>query len=279
MVLEQEDVKKIIDFVKKEPVTVQDISRYIGRSWVTTDSYLQKIKERTGLIDIKTFRKGTQAALKIVFYSGSGASSFDEVKDVLFQEVRAGRIKQDFDFMDIYQFVPNKKKRAFTEEYLNEENSKNPQIISLFRQEKNTIYCFSGNLSFINMKEKNQSILQVMEELAKKKIMFKIICRVNLASISNLSKISKLNAKYPDCFEVRHCHQPLRGFIIDDKIARFKDEEEQKKYKKGELHKNTRIVYEVFDDEWVSWLQKVFWNLFRTSLDYQSRVKELKKLF
>ncbi len=279
MALKESDIKSIIKYVKKEPRTVQDISRLIKKSWVTTDSYLKQIKENTGLIDIKTFRKGTQAALKIVSYNQADAPIYDEVRDSLFNQIRNSKTKQDFDFMDLYQFVPDNKKRTFTEEYKEEEISKKQQIISLFRQAKNQVYCFSGNLSFINMKEKNTKIFSVIEELAKRKVVFKILCRVNVASLSNLNKLSKLIVKYPSSFEIRHCYQPLRGFIIDDKIARFKREEQLKTYKKGELHKNIRIFYEIYDTDWISWLQKVFWNLFRSSLEYNERLKELQKIF
>lgn len=279
MVLKESDIKSIIKYVKKEPRTVQDVSRLIKKSWVTTDSYLKQIKENTGLIDIKTFRKGTQAALKIVSYNQADAPIYDEVRDGLFNQIRNSKTKQDFDFMDLYQFVPDNKKRTFTEEYKEEEISKKQQIISMFRQAKNQVYCFSGNLSFINMKEKNTKIFSVIEELAKRKVVFKILCRVNVASLSNLNKLSKLIVKYPGSFEIRHCYQPLRGFIIDDQIARFKREEQSKTYKKGELHKNIRIFYEIYDTDWISWLQKVFWNLFRSSLEYNERLKELQKIF
>jgi len=279
MALKDQEIKIILDYVKKEPHTVQDISRLIKRSWVTTDSYLKQVKEKTGLIDIKTFRKGTQAALKIVFYCHADVALSDEIKESLFHRVKSSQFKQEFDFMDVYQFVPDNKKKAYSEEYNDEEISRNPRLIELFSQAKHTVYCFSGNLSFINMKEKNKPILSIIEEMAKRKVVFKIICRVNVASLTNLNKLSKLIEKYPASFEIRHHYQPLRGFIIDDKIARFKNEEPIQKYKKGELQKSTRIWYEIRDQEWVEWLQKVFWNLFRSSMDYESRQKELKNIF
>ena len=33
--LDDKGIKQVIDFVKKEPRTVQDVSKLIGRSWVT----------------------------------------------------------------------------------------------------------------------------------------------------------------------------------------------------------------------------------------------------
>jgi len=44
MPLKEQDTKKIIEFVKKEPRTVQEISKFLKRSWVTTNTYLEQIK-------------------------------------------------------------------------------------------------------------------------------------------------------------------------------------------------------------------------------------------
>ena len=44
MVLTQEITDKILKFVKSEPRTVQDVSHFIGKAWVTTDSYLKQVK-------------------------------------------------------------------------------------------------------------------------------------------------------------------------------------------------------------------------------------------
>lgn len=69
MKLGQEEINNITSFVKKEPRTINDVAKFIGKSWVTTNKYLEKIKNMTGLICIKTFRKGTQGALKLVYYN------------------------------------------------------------------------------------------------------------------------------------------------------------------------------------------------------------------
>jgi hypothetical protein len=279
MTLKDSDIKLVIEFVKKEPRTVQDISKLIKRSWVTTDTYLQQIKERTGLIDIKTFRKGTQAALKIVFYSAAENVPSDEIREHLFHKIRFGRRKEDFDFMEIFQFIDESKKKSFIEEYDVESKSEEQNIASLFQQCTSQLYVFSGNLSFINMTEKNVKIMNMIEDMLKRKVLIKILCRVNVASMSNIQKIQEFMIKYPKLIEIHHSYQPLRGFIIDDKIARFKDEEYLSLYKKGELRKNARIFYEFYDSEWIGWLIKVFWALFRSSLDFNKRLKEIETIF
>ena len=53
MGLKQEDIDQIISFVKQEPKTVQDVSKLINRSWVTTNSYLKQIRDNTGLVNIE----------------------------------------------------------------------------------------------------------------------------------------------------------------------------------------------------------------------------------
>ncbi len=276
MVLKESEIKRITNFVKTEPRTVQEISKLIKKSWVTTDSYVKQIKENTGLIGIKNFRKGTKAALKIVYYNHNESLASDDLKEDLFHKIKKGRNKSDFDFMDIFQFIPPKRKQAFTED-LDKENISN--TISFYRKAIRNVYCYSGNLSFINLKEKNKSILSIFKELLERKVNIKVLCRINMASLANLNKLNPLISNYPGLIEIRHCYQPLRGVIIDDSIARFKDEEKISKYRKGELNKNLRIIYEIKDPEWISWLQKVFWNMFRFSIDYDQRIRELKKIF
>jgi predicted transcriptional regulator len=279
MVLNQHEIDKIIKFVKQEPKTVQDISKLIKRSWVTTNSYLQKIKDQTGQINIKTFREGTQGALKIVYFNHKETLVSDEIKEELFNQIRIGKAKTDFDFFEVFQFIPEEEKKAFYEEYDNEDISTNQKLIPLLRKTERTIYFFSGNLSFINLSEDEKNILELIEELLQKKILIKILCRVNIATITNLSKLLPLIQKYPDLIEIKHCYQPLRGFIIDETVARFKNEEALENYKKGELQKNLRIFYEIYNQEWIEWLQRVFWNLFRANIDYNSRLKQFKKFF
>jgi hypothetical protein len=258
--LTEKEIQKIIEFVKKEPRTIQDVSKLIGKSWVTAQTYTLKIKNQTGLLDIKTFRAGTQGALKIVYYNKPDSLKSDELKEVMFNQIKAGRNKNDFDFLEIYQFANNK--NATTKK----------GISNLFYQAKEMIYCFSGNLSVVN----ENGALEAIECAAKRGVQIKILCRINLATVKNLAKLEKIIIKYPN-IEIKHCYHPLRGFIIDNSIARFKTEENS--YKKGELDGISKVFFEIYDEEWVIWLQKVFWNYFRTSLDAKERLKEIKKIF
>lgn len=278
MVLQDKDSKAILSFVKKEPRTIQDIARLLQKSWLTADSYVKQVKERTGLIDIKTFRAGSQGALKLVYYTTPDTLHTNDLREELYSKIKNSRFKGDFDVMELFQFIPGEKKRSFLEVYDQQEVSKNQDIVSLFRGAQRQIFCFSGNLSFINITENQLPLLELIEELLQRKVAFKMLSRINISSMNNLKKLTHLMEKYPGLMEMGHCYQPLRGFIIDDKVARFKSEEEFSAYKSGELPQNTRIFYEIYDPEWIAWLQKVFWNLFRYSIDYSGRLKELKNI-
>ncbi len=276
--LNQEEIDAIVQFVKQEPCTVQDIAKLIKRSWVTADAYLQQIKNNTGLIDIKTFRKGSQGALKIVFFNHADTLTSNDLKARLLEQIKNARTRSDFDFFEIFQFVNDEQKKFFTEEYDDENVSKTQKVIPFLKQAERVVYIFSGNLSLINIREEGVLIRDVLEELAKRRVKIKILCRVNIASLNNIAKLAPVLDKYPDYIEIKHTFQPLRGYIIDDTVARFKNEEVLKNYKRGELNKNTKIFYEMYDKEWIAWLQKVFWDFWRTSIEYRSRAAQLKKL-
>ena len=271
MKLSDKEIKVVIDFVKMQPRTMQEISHLIKKSWVTTDSYVQQIREHTGLVGIKTFRKGTQAALKIVYYEHKDSLMSDGYREMVTLKISSARYKQDFDFMDVYQFVPGKLKRAFSETATKDSLV---DVSKMLQSAERQVYCFSGNLSFASYMKN----LTAIEDLLKRNVMVKIVCRVNQASISNISRFSAMMVRYPGFIEIRHCYQPLRGFIIDDTAAYFKSEERQEAYKLGELDTDTRVRYEIYDPEWVSWLQKLFWGLFRSSIDCTVRLKEMQRI-
>lgn len=275
MVFTESGERKIVDFVKKEPRTVQDVARHIGKSWVTTDTYVNKIKDETGQIDVKVFREHTQGALKIVFYNYSDSIIADTVQERLYYQVKNGRFKQDFDFMDVYQYIPEKEKTRYFVENNKQKTKQDERLEIILKNTEKQLFCFSGNLSFMNTKDFNA--IRLYETLLKRGVFIKIICRMNEASLINISKIQYLLDKYPNNFEIRHCYQPLRGLVSDDKIARFKNEVYSTDYRENELLENVITYYEIQNKDWINWLQKVFWNFFKTSVDYKVRTKELEK--
>ncbi|MBR9678347.1 MAG: hypothetical protein GOU97_03605 [Nanoarchaeota archaeon] len=279
MVLSQDDEDKILVFVKGQPRTIQDIAIFIGKSWLTADSYVKKIKDKTGLINVKKFRGGTRGALKIVYWNYSESIENDDIRKNLFENIKFGKVKTDFDPFDVYQYAPDNKKKSFIEEYKEVLKSEKQGLIPLLRQVEKELYSFSGNISWINMVEKGKGVVDELRDLFERGVRVKVLCRVDVASLKNIDRLKKLCEEVGGgSVEVRHCRQPLRGFVFDDRMARFVDNKFVKDYKEGELRKNVRIFYDIFDEGWVDWLQKVFWELYRHSIPDKKRLEQLSKV-
>jgi hypothetical protein len=213
---------------------------------------------------MKVFRANTQGALKIVFIPTRDSLMFDDIKEDMFHQIKTARRKEDFDFLEIFQFIKDSDKKV---EILKEE-----AVSSFLQKASEQVLFFSGNLSFIKYS------YETFEKLLKRNVSIKILCRINLATLKNLKKIQVLVQKYPNQIEIRHRYHPLRGFVIDGKIARFRVEEKSQDYRNGELDKDLVLAYEVYDKEWVEWLQSTFWYFFRNSVDVEIRLKALKKM-
>jgi hypothetical protein len=279
MVFSKEYQEKILKFVKKEPRTVNDIAKLLGKSWLTVNSYIERINEDTGLINIKTFRGGTRGALKIVYWNYVETIENEDIQKELFERIRLGQKKEDFDPLDVFQFIESGNKKVFAEEYTEVHVSKKQNFVSLLRSAEHEVLCFSGNLSWINVVEGEHKIYDVLKEVAANKVAIKILGRVDIASIKNVDMISKLNSELGrEAIECRHKRHPLRGFVIDNKLVRLKEEKDTASYKKGELERNTRLFYEITDTAWVDWFKKVFWALFRYAVPAERRIKELEMI-
>ena len=232
-----------------------------------------------GLIGIKVFRKGSQAALKLVYPITRNSLVTDDLKADLASQILGTRYEKDFDFMEIFQFIPDGEKKAeyekFSKKYLLEDKT----LLELMRSAEDHIFIFSGNLSIFGVYDDKGNMADVIGNLVGKGVNIKIIARVDIASVSNIKKISHLMLKHPERLEIRHRYQPLRGIIIDGRICRFKNDENIKDYKRGELKYNTRIFYEVHDREWLAWLEKLFWAMYNTGISYADRIKEINGIF
>ncbi len=277
MKLSEDEIKTILERVKETPQTVNDIAHLIDRSWVTTEKYLHELRDTTGLINLKTFREGTQGALKIVYFTPTPFSIGDEVKQSLSQQILAGKQKDDFDFMDVFQFIPENQKHSFTRTIPEEQHMSSVEMVKKLAQKK--LFYFSGNMSFVSTSYPGkESVIDMMEKQLSLGVQIKILCRVSLSSLSNIESISNLLIKYPQQFEIRHRYHPLRGMIIDDSFARFKSWEEKDKFRPGELNESTRIYYEITSPEWIAWMESVFWQMWRSSIPYDQRIKEIQRI-
>ncbi len=269
-------IKAVNEFVYKQPRSIKEIGELLKCSWVTADKYVTKIIEKYGTVKLKVFRGGTKGALKIVYWANLEGMRASTAQQILLDQIKRSRKKQDFNPFDIYTLV-SPLKRTFLATKTSKPEDQN--ILSLLKNTNRQVFIFSGNISFINNEEKGIKLIEAIGELARRRINIKILCRVDLASIKNVKKILELNTILGyDAIDLRHIEQPLRGFIIDDKIARLRDEKKIKDYKQGELDEDTYIMYDINDKEWVEWIEKVFFNLHSNALPIENRLKDLEEI-
>jgi len=276
--LTKEVIQKINEFVYSKPRNINEIAKLINVNWRTANRYVEKISKEEGTITTRIFREGTPGALKIVFWNNIEKLHASEIQERLFKQIEFGKRKEDFSPSEIFQFVDKRKKALKTmntKQYNSNSNFKN--FIDSLKDAKRQILFFSGNLTFSNYAYHDKTIQSVIEELGKEKISSKILTRVELAGIKNIENVLSINKRIGyDAVEVRHCYQPLRTTIVDDKVAIFKEVFDPKNYEKGELKQKLYILYYIYDEDWIEWLQKVFWYLFRGSIDARERIEGLK---
>lgn len=264
-------IKKINEFVYLQPRTIQEIALLLKVNWRTADRYVDRIQEEQGTISSKTFRGGTKGALKIVYWCNIEKIHSTTFQEKLYKKIEAGRVKTDFSPFDIFQYVDEKKRKAAAFY----ESSKAVSLTSFLGDTKEELLCFSGNLSWLN----SGNAVEEVKEMLKRNVQIKILTRVDVASVSNIRKMLELESRMgKKLIDIRHCEQPLRGFISDGKIARLTEKKDPAIYKAGELKKEVTLKYEIRDEEWVQWLQKVFYNLFRVSVDCEKRIKDMKQI-
>jgi hypothetical protein len=278
MVLTKEIIAKINEFVYQKPRSIDEIAKHIKVNWRTANRYVDKISKEEGTISTKVFRGGTRGALKLFFWNNIEKFHASEIQERLFNQIISGKHKKDFSPSEIFQFVDKNKKKMMVmneSQYNSVSNSKD--FVDRLRNAERQILFFSGNLTFSNVAYHDKNIRDILEELGKKKVSSKILTRVELAGINNIQDVlSRNKRKGHDAIEIRHCYQPLRTTIIDNKEATFKEVLDPQEYAKDELKSKLYILYYIYDEEWVEWLQKVFWHLFRRSIDAKKRIEELE---
>lgn len=271
--LDSKTIKKISDFVYKKPRTIQEIAHLIQKNWRTADSYIDKIKNEQGVLEVRTFRGGTRGALKIVYWNNIEKIHSSDFQEKLFHKIESAKDKKDFSPFDIYQYVEEPKRYAFLEEQSEDKISKKQNLINSLRSAEKQVLIFSGNLSWVNASQGKTKMIDLFEELAERNVTIKIMCKVDLESIENIKKTLAVNYKIKkEMIEIKHAEQPFRAFVIDNKFARFKEIKQSKKTKK------THIFYEIQDEEWIEWIQKVFWNFFRTSISAEKRIEDIESI-
>ncbi len=276
--LDNQIIQKIEKFVSVEPRSINEISDYLQKNWRTVDRYLKEIEEEYKTISLKTFRGGTRGALKIAYLSTPERASSTRIQEELENEIMRLKRKEDFSAFDIFQNVPEKNKTAIVEDEISESSTNLKELIEILKTTKKELKLFSGNLSWINLKKGKIDLFQTLEDLIKKGVKLKVLCRVDLDGIENIKKVLSLNYKYgKELIEIRHREHPLRAFVIDNNSFRLKEIREPTG-KIKELDKKIFIFYTVKDKEWTEWLSRIFIKLFNTSIGSEKRLNELNKL-
>lgn len=267
--------RKIEDFVYSKPRSVQEIAEHIGKNWRTADRYIEEIQKNYGTLSTRVFREGTRGALKIVFWASIEKASHSVFQQKLENEINHARRKEEFSSFDIFQYVDKSKKEISIEK--NEEDNLNYFSDMMLKAEKQLLV-FSGNMSFLNLKNKKLDLFHIYESLVKKGVSIKILCRVDFDGRENIERALSLNKKYgKELIEIRHDFNPLRAVIIDNKGVRLKEVKEPTG-KLHELNKKTFIYYTIKDKEWVEWLSKIFWKKWSNSIMAEKRLNELNSI-
>ncbi|MCK4997403.1 hypothetical protein KAS08_03790 [Candidatus Pacearchaeota archaeon] len=276
--LDNETIREIEKLVSIEPRSINEIALHLKKNWRTVDRYLKQIEEETGLIRTKTFRGGTRGALKVAFLNSPEKISSTKFQEELEKQILTLRKKGDVSAFEIYEHVSDNKKHAIIENQISNKSPNVKELIEILQNTKKELRLFSGNLSWINLEYKGILLSDVFEELLKKDIRVKILCRVDMDGIENINKVLSSNYKYgKELIEIRHKEHSLRGFIIDDKIIRLKEVKEPTG-KIKELDKKKFIFYTIKDKSWTEWLSKIFNKMFNTSVGSEKRLIELNKL-
>jgi hypothetical protein len=272
-------IRKIEEFVYAKPRTVDEIAKLIDKNWRTADRYVQEIEEEHGTISTRVFREGTRGALKLVFGINTERISNTVFQQALEEDIFRGKMREDFTALDIFQYVPESEKGMSVwhgkgEQYLGSLE----RLGAMLLKAENQMLLFSGNLSFAFYKDKKIDIFNVFEELVKRGVSIKVVCRVDPTGEENIRKLLALNYKYgKELIEIRHREQPLRLTIIDKKLFNMKDvfRPTGRDY---ELKINTFGFYTVYNQEWLEWITKIFWKMFSHSIDAQKRLEQWGKL-
>jgi len=279
MALDAELAKKVVDFVTVKPRTVQEVAVFLGKNWRTADRYVQIISRETGAIATRTFREGSPGALKIVFLQSDVKIAASHVQEQLLAHILAGRNKTDFSPLDIYQYVPAKSRQARLHYLDKSRELKGEDLVGLLEGARTQVLSFSGNLSWLSSGSHAERVQEALASCVSRGVSLKVVSRVDLATARNWHVVQGLNSRFGrDAIEVRHCEQPLRGIIVDGRIARLQEVKVASSYREGELRHDAVVVYLLSDTEWIGFLERVFWRMFSASPPASIRVDAIQSI-
>jgi hypothetical protein len=157
--LNAETIKKIEDFVYSKPRSIQEIAKHINKNWRTAARYVEEIEKEFGTISTRTFREGTRGALKIVYWASIEKVSSSVFQEKLAKEIETFKRKEDFSAFDIYQHIPDKNKKVNAEQSEEEAKTNLNELKYYLEKTQKQLLSFSGNLSWLNLKNKKIKIL------------------------------------------------------------------------------------------------------------------------
>ncbi|MBI5229099.1 hypothetical protein HY991_03235 [Candidatus Micrarchaeota archaeon] len=276
MLFDVEKITKIKEMVFERPRAVNEIAAALDVNWRTADRYLKELEEKTGALSLHTFREGTRGALKVVYWKSQPLPSSSKIQDALKEKILRGVDKADFSTFEIYQHIDPTKRNAFWEE--KKKKSKiffygTRNLKKSAEEAKNEWLYFCGDMSWI-MKE--STALSILEKVARKGVSVRILARIDFTNLSFTEKMLKLNKKFgSDAIDLRHIHQPLRGEIVDEQVARFVETSLSTVQERG---KEALAFYEIYAEEWIIWLKEIFRELYAQGIPAEKRLEDMKTI-
>ena len=268
--------KKLLDSISKAPCSIQELAFELDKNWRTVDGYIAKLVDE-GLVKIKEFKKGSRVSFKIVFMQPDINHNISNVQKEILAQIDTGQRSQDFSSLNLVQYIDDKNIKAYYSAINLSIDKITYDLNNFLNKAQSTILMFSGDLSWVDLHTKKSSIIETLKELAKQKINIKILARVDLTTKKRIEKLMRINTELGfNTIEIRHKEHPLRCFIIDGKTVRLKEPAFESI--KGKLEKVGTYFYEFSDIEWSNWLEKVFWNKFRTSVSAEKRLELLDNI-
>lgn len=276
--LTNEKIRQIEEFVYQKPKSIQEIAVFLKKNWRTADRYVKDIIDNVGTLSTKTFREGTRGALKIVYWTSIEKRASSVFQEDLEKQILNAKRKEDFSAFDIFQYIDDKNKKVTVQSEQSEQKVAFNRIKNILEKAEKQILIFSGNLSFINFRNKEERILDILDSLVKEGISIKVICRVDIAGRKNVEELLSLNYKHgKELVEIHHRYHPIRATIIDKKFFDIKEIKEPTGEIR-ELDKKVFIFYNIADKDWTDWLTKIFWKLFSSSIDAKRRIHEMRDI-
>lgn len=280
MALDNKTIEKIKALVYSRPRNINEIAHAINKNWRTANRYIDQIMLQTGTIKTMTFREGTRGALKIVYWNNTEKIYSTDIQEKLFKQMESVIDKSDFSPFEIYQYIDPKNRKGYYEEIESEKNYDYDikSLVPFFKITQKEIYIFAGNLAFIHLKHNKKSVFDSMKEAVKRKVMIKIITDINMGDIDNIEKVLSLNSGLREPYvEIRHEKIPLRAYIFDNIIIKLGEILSSQK-KKGQVKQILALYYEVRDENWIAWMQKLFYKKFQNAIPSNIRIENLKSL-